>query len=196
VDDWHVVAYRTGEQTVLGPFNPVKTDCLDCPSCEDCIKEAWYPWDQAFDPYDPDPDDPLVPFKPENDFVSTKPREALIELGRLDAVFELDGKEIQVLRTSVNKLFTDEEHESDIIKAKEACYERFNLTCDFRVKTYAFQWGKIYPPGELAVGVHTLRMVETYYAENGDEFIFSDSTLTFTVYEHDEACHGEPCEPL
>jgi hypothetical protein len=186
VKDWHVFAIQWRD-VVLGPFNPVESDCLSCPSCEDCIKEAWFPWDQEGGSEDPDP---LDPFDPEDDVVPTTPRDAFNLLGGQEAVFYLDGVPVPVVRTSVNQIMIDEDDEVNIAKAKEACYERYNLTCDFRVNSYGLQWGSILEPDELSVGEHTFRVVITYLPGTEEEFVLFDQTMTFTVYEHDESYHG------
>jgi hypothetical protein len=193
VEDWHVLALRMGE-TVLGPFNPEKADCLDCPSCEDCIKEAYFTFDQFGDwedPNDPGSDpDPLDPFDPTDDFMSTTRRDAFAFLGGQEAVFYLDDIPVPTVRTSVNLLLTDKEREPEIVKAKEACLERFNLKCEFRVNSYGVQWGRILAPEDLSVGVHTLRVVVTYLPGTVEEFVLFDRTLTFTVVDHDPStCH-------
>jgi hypothetical protein len=193
VEDWHVLALLW-EAIAYGPFNPAKTGCLDleCESCEDCLREATYLLDQEGDYEDPDPLDPYDP-SDDPELLQTA-QDAFAFLGRLDLVFELDGEEIQVVRTSVNR-YVDEFFLPGILQAKEHCEGRFNMICDFQINQYAVQWGKIMAPGDLSVGVHTLRVVGTEHKATGDEVLF-DSTLTFTVYEHDEACHGWPCEPL
>jgi hypothetical protein len=193
VEDWHVLALLF-EQIAYGPFNPAKTRCLDldCPSCEDCLREATFPWEQEGGENDPDPLDPYDPTDDPELIVTAQ--DAFAFLGRLDAVFELDGEEIQVLRTSVNR-YVDTFFLPDILKAKELCEERFNMICDFRINQYAFQWGKIMAPGDLSVGEHTFKVVVTYHAASGEEFEVFNNTIRFTVYEHDEACHDSSCVP-
>jgi hypothetical protein len=202
VEDWHVLAYQHFT-TVFGPFNPAKTDCLDldCESCEDCLREIMDPFDQRGDwtrPGDPTSDpDPLDPFYLEDDLeLNFTPQDAFVFLGRLEAVFTLDGDVIQVLRTSVSQLLFNDRFLSFILGAKKRCEDYYNMTCDFQFNFYAVQWGNIYPPGRLTVGEHTLKMVVTYHAATGEESERVNNTIRFKVYEHDEACHGETCEPI
>jgi hypothetical protein len=159
------------------------------------LREVYFPFDQIGDwtrPGDPTSDpDPLDPFLPGDDApLIVTAQGAFVELGRLDAVFELDGEEIQVVRTSVNR-YVDDFFLPRILQGKELCEERFNMICDFRINQYAFQWAKIMSPQDLSVGQHTLKVLVTYHAASGQDFEVFNNTISFTVYEHDEACHGE-----